>query len=50
MENGKPWLDMAHIVQCLNKLDAGVPEKIELVSRDGENLIIVSYGDLKRSV
>ncbi|CAD6187703.1 unnamed protein product [Caenorhabditis auriculariae] len=48
MENGKPWLDMAHIVQCLNKLDAGISEKIELVSRDGENLIIVSYGDLKR--
>ncbi|CAI4230471.1 unnamed protein product [Auanema sp. JU1783] len=50
MENGKPWLDMAHIVHCLNKLDAGVPEKIELVSRDGDNLIIVSYGDLKRCI
>lgn len=41
---------MAHFVQVLNKLDAGVPEKIELASRDGDNLIIVSYGDLKRYV
>lgn len=50
MESGKPWLDMAHFVQVLNKLDAGVPEKIELASRDGDNLIIVSYGDLKRCI
>lgn len=27
-EDGRPWLDMAHVVQCLNKLDAGVPEKV----------------------
>ncbi|VEN54575.1 unnamed protein product, partial [Callosobruchus maculatus] len=30
-EEGNPWLDMAHIVQCLNKLDVGTPEKISLV-------------------
>ncbi|KHJ85868.1 hypothetical protein OESDEN_14396 [Oesophagostomum dentatum] len=47
-ESGKPWMDMAHIVQCLNKLDAGVSEKVQLVSRDGNNLLIVSYGDLRR--
>ncbi|PIO76431.1 hypothetical protein TELCIR_01495 [Teladorsagia circumcincta] len=47
-ESGKPWMDMAHIVQCLNKLDAGVSEKVQLVSRDGNNLIVVSYGDLRR--
>lgn len=27
-EDGRPWLDMGHIVQCLNKLDAGAPEKV----------------------
>ncbi|KJH41198.1 hypothetical protein DICVIV_12828 [Dictyocaulus viviparus] len=47
-ESGKPWMDMAHIVQCLNKLDAGVSEKVQLVSRDGYNFIVVSYGDLRR--
>jgi PAB-dependent poly(A)-specific ribonuclease subunit 3 len=29
-EDGRPWVDMAHIVQCLNKLDAGVPEKVKM--------------------
>lgn len=27
-ENGQPWLDHAHIIQCLNKLDAGIMEKV----------------------
>lgn len=27
-EDGRPWLDMSHVVQCLNKLDTGVPEKV----------------------
>lgn len=27
-EDGLPWLDHAHIVQCLNKLDAGTMEKV----------------------
>ncbi|CAB3401506.1 unnamed protein product [Caenorhabditis bovis] len=47
-DQGKPWLDMAHIVQCLNKLDAGTSEKIEMVSRDGSTQIIVDYSQLKR--
>lgn len=25
---GKPWLDMAHVVSCLNKLDAGSQDKV----------------------
>lgn len=29
-EDGRPWLDMGHIVQCLNKLDAGAPEKVSV--------------------
>ncbi|GMS91364.1 hypothetical protein PENTCL1PPCAC_13539, partial [Pristionchus entomophagus] len=49
-ESGKPWMDMAHIVSCMNKLDAGVTEKIELVSRDQDNVLIVSYGDLRRAI
>lgn len=26
--DGRPWLDHAHIVQCLNKLDAGSMERV----------------------
>ncbi|CAJ0942311.1 unnamed protein product, partial [Mesorhabditis belari] len=49
-DTGKPWMDMAHVVHTLNKLDAGVSEKIALVSRDSENVLIVSYADLKNCV
>lgn len=27
-DDGRPWLDHAHIVQCLNRLDAGTMEKV----------------------
>lgn len=27
-EDGRPWLDLAHVVQVLNKLDAGSPDKV----------------------
>jgi PAB-dependent poly(A)-specific ribonuclease subunit 3 len=27
-EDGRPWIDMAHIVSCLNKLDAGTDEQV----------------------
>ncbi|CAI2348101.1 unnamed protein product [Caenorhabditis sp. 36 PRJEB53466] len=47
-EQGKPWLDMAHIVQCLNKLDAGSLEKIEMVARGGDTQIIIDYATLKK--
>ena len=28
MEDGRPFLDMAHVIACLNRLDAGVPDKV----------------------
>lgn len=37
-EDGRPWLDHAHIVQCLNKLDAG---SLERVSRRKFNLFCI---------
>ncbi|XP_065582617.1 PAN2-PAN3 deadenylation complex subunit pan3-like [Artemia franciscana] len=46
-EEGRPWLDMSHIVSCLNKLDAGLDEKLCLTSRDERNILIVSYAELK---
>lgn len=47
-KDGKPWIDLAHVVQALNKLDAGVPEKICLMSRDEQNVLVVSYSELKQ--
>lgn len=47
-ENGKPWLDLGHIISNLNKFDIGSPEKICLISRDAQNVIIVSFEELKR--
>ena len=46
--DGRPVLDLGHIITCLNKLDAGIEEKIQLVSRDEQNVFIVSYRELKR--
>ncbi|GIY22410.1 PAN2-PAN3 deadenylation complex subunit pan3 [Caerostris extrusa] len=46
-EEGRPWVDTAHVVQCLNKLDAGVSEKICLMARDEQNVLVVSYAELK---
>lgn len=37
-EDGRPWMDHAHIVQCLNRLDAGTMEKVSGEVRDhGQN-------------
>ena len=46
-EDGTPWLDMSHIITCLNKLDCGVDEKLMLVSRDNQNALVVTYADLR---
>eukprot|EP01102_Stenamoeba_stenopodia_P005770 TRINITY_DN1649_c0_g4_i1.p1 TRINITY_DN1649_c0_g4~~TRINITY_DN1649_c0_g4_i1.p1 ORF type:complete len:791 (-),score=129.88 TRINITY_DN1649_c0_g4_i1:161-2533(-) len=49
-DDGNPMVDLAHVVECLNKLDAGAPEKIMLTSRDEQSMLVVSYKDLKRCV
>jgi PAB-dependent poly(A)-specific ribonuclease subunit 3 len=49
-EHGRPCIDFAHIIQCLNKLDAGSHEKIMLMTRDESSCIIVSYKDLKKCI
>ncbi|BFF97994.1 PAN2-PAN3 deadenylation complex subunit PAN3 [Drosophila madeirensis] len=46
-EDGRPWMDHAHIVQSLNKLDAGSIERVQLMSRDEQSVLIVSYAELK---
>eukprot|EP00164_Ancoracysta_twista_P005483 GFYU01007519.1.p1 GENE.GFYU01007519.1~~GFYU01007519.1.p1 ORF type:complete len:722 (-),score=117.90 GFYU01007519.1:43-2208(-) len=49
-ENGDPVIDYGHVVETLNKLDAGVQEKVCLMSRDEKSVLVVSYKDLKRCV
>jgi len=47
---GRPIVGLGHILSCLNKLDAGVEEKISLVSRDEQNVFVVSFRELKKLV
>uniref|UniRef100_A0A2S2QGR8 PAN2-PAN3 deadenylation complex subunit PAN3 n=1 Tax=Sipha flava TaxID=143950 RepID=A0A2S2QGR8_9HEMI len=47
-EEGRPWLDMSHIVQTLNKLDSGSADTICLYSRDEKTILVVSYQELKQ--
>lgn len=48
--NGHPVTDLAHVLDCLNKLDAGTDEKVALISRDEQNVLIVSYREVKRGM
>ena len=44
--HGKPIMDLGHVISSLNKLDAADDEKIVLVSRDGKNVMVVSFADV----
>ena len=37
-----PLLDWGRVVESLNKLDAGVPEQVSLMSRDEASLLVRS--------
>lgn len=45
---GNPVIDLGHIISCLNKLDAGIDERIYLTSRDHQSTFVVSYKELKK--
>ncbi|KAL6781824.1 hypothetical protein ACKKBF_B09570 [Auxenochlorella protothecoides x Auxenochlorella symbiontica] len=47
-EAGQPTLDWGVLAESLNKLDAGVPESILLLSADEASMLVVTYADLKR--
>jgi PAB-dependent poly(A)-specific ribonuclease subunit 3 len=49
-EEGKPVIDLAHIVRCLNNLDVGTDEKVRLISRNGDQAFIITYKELKKQV
>jgi PAB-dependent poly(A)-specific ribonuclease subunit 3 len=48
--NGSPVLDLAHMISCLNKLDAGIDERVQLTSRDNQISFVVTYRELKKQV
>lgn len=48
--DGRPVLDLGHVIACLNKLDAGSDEKIALTTRDEQYVFVVSYKEIKRGV
>ena len=45
---GLPSLDAGHVLTALNKLDTGDTEEIVLSSRDGKDLLVVTYADVQR--
>ncbi|KAF9074654.1 hypothetical protein BDP27DRAFT_1316604 [Rhodocollybia butyracea] len=49
-ERGNPVTNMSHVLTCLNKLDAGIEEKIMLVARDEQSCLVVSYKEIKACV
>jgi len=46
-DNERPWMDLGHIVDCLNKLDVGSLERILLASRDGKSFLVVTYDEVR---
>jgi PAB-dependent poly(A)-specific ribonuclease subunit 3 len=48
--SGRPNMDLGHILGCLNRLDVGSTENLQLGSRDGEAAFVVSYRDVKRAI
>ncbi|KAK7946117.1 uncharacterized protein PG986_010438 [Apiospora aurea] len=48
--NGNPVVDMAHMLRCLNRLDAGTEERVYLTSRDHQTAFVVTYRELKKQV
>jgi len=48
-DDGSPNVSLHHVVDCLNKLDAGVPERVCLKGQgDRDTLLVIRYSDLKR--
>ncbi|XP_038216556.1 PAN2-PAN3 deadenylation complex subunit PAN3 isoform X1 [Zerene cesonia] len=46
-QDGRPWLDQAHVSHCLNQLDGGSNNKVELMTRDEQSVLLVTFAELK---
>lgn len=49
-EQGHPVVDLSHVLMHLNKLDAGIDERIMLTSRDELSCLVVSYAEIKKYI
>jgi PAB-dependent poly(A)-specific ribonuclease subunit 3 len=49
-ENGSQIVDYGHVIDCLNKLDVGSDDKILLITRDDESLLVISFKELKNCI
>lgn len=47
-DQGNPVNDWGLVVEAINKADAGLEEKIMLLSRDETSMLVVSYADIQR--
>ena len=45
---GRPWMDLGHVITHVNKMEQGSLEKVCLVSRDEQNVLIVTYAEIKK--
>lgn len=48
--NGTPFMDLFHVINCLNKLDSASPERFVMNNRDNENVLVVSYADIHQAL
>ncbi|KAA8494276.1 PAB-dependent poly(A)-specific ribonuclease subunit PAN3 [Porphyridium purpureum] len=46
--DGRPLLDYAHVLECLDRLDASSHEQIVLTSHDGATLILVTFAEISQ--
>jgi PAB-dependent poly(A)-specific ribonuclease subunit 3 len=47
-DQGQPLNDWGMAIDAINKADAGLNEKVMLLSRDETSMLVVSYADIKR--
>jgi PAB-dependent poly(A)-specific ribonuclease subunit 3 len=47
-EQGGPAVSWGHVIDALNKLDVGSPDRIILLSRNEIDMLITTYADMKR--
>ncbi|KAL7419181.1 PAB-dependent poly(A)-specific ribonuclease subunit 3 [Cryptotrichosporon argae] len=50
--DGKPVIDLSHVLTLLNKLDAGARsrERVMLMSRDGQSCLVVEFRDIHKCI
>lgn len=46
-EQNRVHVDWSHVFHCLNKLDCGSEETIQLIGNDGNTILVISYADIR---